>query len=109
MNMPLAYKYIAIALMLAEINYCADKLHLSIDLSIKNTAIQRAMAYHFRGRDLKGRIDAEEHSFCFGGNQGSERLVFVINLHDDRGEQSLRDYQEALSKKKCMLTDQSFA
>jgi hypothetical protein len=43
MIVPLAYKYVAVAVMLAEINYCAGRLHLPIDLPIKEQDVKAAV------------------------------------------------------------------
>jgi hypothetical protein len=77
-NLFLAYKYVATAAMIAEINYCAGKLHLPVDQS--NT--QR----EFRSEEVAppnimafgGRFDTDHYSFCFGE---TGRLRFITKLH----------------------------
>lgn len=72
---PLAYKYVAMAVMLAEINYCASRLHLPMDLPVKESDIRIAMIPNPRVRSnlqhrpteygFAGRIDTQNYTFSF--------------------------------------------
>jgi hypothetical protein len=90
---PLAYKYVAIAVMLAEINYCASRLRLPIDLPIQKTDIRvaRVSNPHVLSRvghrslenGFAGAIDTSNYSFNF---VKSGRLRYIIRL--DSGYQA---------------------
>jgi hypothetical protein len=91
---PLAYKYVAIAVMLAEINYCASRLHLPIDLPVKESDIRVAMVdnpsvhSHLQRRPIEygfsGRIDTSKYTFSFPAGGGLHpnpgKLRFIIRL-----------------------------
>jgi hypothetical protein len=91
---PLAYKYVAVAVMLAEINYCASRLHLPIDLPVKESDIRVAMVYNpsvhsrLQHRPIEygfsGRIDTSKYTFSFpaGGflHPNPGKLRFIIRL-----------------------------
>lgn len=93
---PLAYKFVATAVMLAEINYCASRLHLPIDLPVKESDIrvQRIYNPHLRSHlehrpteyGFAGRIDIQCYSFSFPAGLSSDpkpgKLRFITRLDD---------------------------
>jgi len=95
--MPLAYTFVAVAVMLAEVNYCAKKLDLPVghpisirDLKIKEVAPPNIMPFG-------GRLDTEKYSFCF---LETGRLRFRTKLKSFAGlnmEERNRDLAEAKS------------
>jgi hypothetical protein len=97
---PLAYKYIAVTIMLAEINFCADRLHLQADLPIKEQNLRVETVFPPRVIGFAGRLDTEKYSFSFAK---SGRLRFITKLDDGRGDQSLREYLEHLSQIKSTI------
>ena len=107
MIVPLAYKYVAVTLMLAEINFCASRLHLTIDLPIKEQDIKAVAVFPPRVIGFAGRIDTKDYSFSFAK---SGRLRFITKLEDGyqsmgiyRGSQVLREYHEHMSKIKSTI------
>ncbi len=77
----LAFKYVAIAAMMAEINYYADKLQLKQPLPIqkKDIILQRASEIGKTG--FTGRIDTAEYAFSFA-HGGKFRVI--TKLEDKR-------------------------
>ncbi|MGB7748754.1 MAG: hypothetical protein WBN75_15880 [Verrucomicrobiia bacterium] len=100
MIVALAYKYVAMTLMLAEINFCANRLHLSADLPIKEQDIKAMAVFPPRVIGFAGRIDTAKYSFSFAK---SGRLRFITSLNDNRGNLSLREYQEQMSRIKSII------
>ncbi len=96
----LAYKYVAIAVMMAEINHCAIWLHLPMDLRVKNSDIRvarvsdpriRSRSEHRRTEyGFSGLIDTEKYLFSFPAGIFSHpspgKLRFITRL--DRGYQA---------------------
>jgi hypothetical protein len=106
MIVPLAYKYVAIIVMLAEINFCASRLHLPDNLPIKEQDIKAAAVSPPRVIGFAGRIDTGKYYFSF---IESGRLRFIINRNDDRGNMTLREYLEGLSRiKSSMNTNDAY-
>jgi hypothetical protein len=89
MIVPLAYKYVAVTLMLAEINFCASRLHLPVDLPIKEQDVKAAVFPPSRAISFAGRIDTKDYSFTFAK---SGRLRFITKLED--GYQSMGMHRE---------------
>jgi hypothetical protein len=97
---PLAYKYVAIAMMMAEINYCANRLHLPMELPVKNSDIRAARVSDPRVRSrsehrpteygFSGFIDTEKYSFSFPAglfkHPSPGKLRYIIRL--DSGYQA---------------------
>jgi hypothetical protein len=97
---PLAYKFVATVVMLAEINHCSSRLHLPIDLPIKESDIKVATVFDphvpTRVRNLPieygfaGRIETEKYSFSFAAglfdHPNPGKLRFITNL--DNGYQA---------------------
>ena len=98
--LPLAYKYVAIAVMLAEINHSANRLHLPMDLPVKNSDIRAARVSDPRVRSrsehrpteygFSGFIDTEKYSFSFPAglfkHPSPGKLRYIIRL--DSGYQA---------------------
>lgn len=76
----LAYKYIAVLLMVAEANFCASRLHLRMG-PIKETDIQRIYVGPPRILRSLGCIDTARYSFGFAE---SGRLRFVTELNTEK-------------------------
>jgi len=95
MTIPLAYKSVAIAVMLAEANFCANRLQLPVKLPIESQDIQNAMVAPPRRHVFMGRIDADDYVFSFAR---TGRLRFIINLKYEQGDKPLRQYLEDLAK-----------
>ena len=84
---PLAYKFVAIAVMLAEINHSASRLQLPVDLPIKESDVKIATVSNphviTRVRNLPiehgfaGGINTEKYSFNF---IASGRLRYITRL-----------------------------
>ena len=99
----LAYKYVALAVMFAEINYCATRLSLKENLPVNENKVIMAKVYDPEARGVSGRIDTPQYSFCLleGG-----RLRFITKLEDMRyqsdglyrGNEPLPKFMERLSK-----------
>jgi hypothetical protein len=97
---PLAYKFVASAVMLAEVNYCANELHLPVNLPIREQDVQATLVFHPRVIGFAGRIDAKGYSFSFAK---SGRLRYVTGMHDDRGKESIAEYHQQLSHLKSII------
>lgn len=100
MIVPLAYKSVAVILMLAEINFCASRLQLPVNLPIKRQDIRNEMVFAPRRLIFAGRLDTEKYVFSFAR---SGRLRFITKLDNGRGNQTLREYLEGLSKIKSTI------
>src|SRR5437899_2613439 len=79
----LAYKYVALSIMLAEANYYASHLKLPIDLPIRQQDLTANHVSPPRQMGFAGRIDTQQFSFGFGGALGQETgtLRFVVRLN----------------------------
>src|SRR6266446_4986336 len=95
----LAYKYVALAIMLGEINYFVSQLQLPIDRPVSERDLKAQFFVDPRRMPLSGRLDTKEYSFSIGEG----RLCFVTNLQENRGEMSMREYNEKLSKIKSLV------
>jgi hypothetical protein len=62
----LAYKYVATVLMLAEANFCAERLHLRTNLPIEQSHIRQVYVGPPRLLQCLGSIDTDHYSFGFG-------------------------------------------
>lgn len=81
--------------MLAEINHCASRLELPIDFPIAKEDLRIALIAPPKEVGYQSRFDTDDYSFCFGP---SGKLRYIINMRDDRGEKTVREYQKQLSK-----------
>jgi hypothetical protein len=94
----LAYKFVAVAAMLAEINFCAPRLHLQEHLPVKYADIRVEKVFDPSILNFAGRIDTENYSFCF---VKSGRLRFITKL-DAPGRQSMGIYRGNESMPACI-------
>jgi hypothetical protein len=81
LSTPLACKFVATTLMLAEVNHCASRLQLPINLPVKEQDV-RVMVFRPK-LPAFGRMDTADFSFSFGK---SGRLIFITRL--DNGYQA---------------------
>jgi len=98
-NSLLAYKFVALAMMLAEINFCGNQLNLHTKLPIKEENVCSVFIPDPKFIGFGGRIDTYEYSFCFAQ---TGRLRFIVKLNHQHG-MSLIDYQKDLSSKKSRI------
>jgi hypothetical protein len=80
-TLPLAYKYVALAVMIAEINFCDSRLPLKSELPVTDDKIIHQLIMDPREYRFGGRLDTESYSYSFSGNG---RLVFITKLEDRR-------------------------
>ncbi|MEJ0088361.1 MAG: hypothetical protein WDM80_01175 [Limisphaerales bacterium] len=86
--------------MLAEINFCANRLQLPVKLPVEKQDIRREMVFAPRKMVFAGRLDTSEYSFSFAR---SGRLRFITKLDNGRGDKTLREYLEGLAKIKSTI------
>src|SRR6266404_5549070 len=75
---PLAYKYAAVAVMLAEINYCANKLELPIELPTSAASLRTEHVSRPFLTGFGGTLETETFSFVFF-RSGRIRQIVRIN------------------------------
>jgi len=108
-SIALAYKYVAIAVTLSEINYCASRLHLPLRLPITERDL-RVKLVNEPGSPLGcgGRFDTKDYSFTVGAS----RLIFVTKLYEGTGfeavvqpprGEALADYFTRMSRKPSLI------
>jgi hypothetical protein len=105
---PLAFKYVVIALMMAEVNYSADKLQLKERLPITDGDIIARRATDLGEIGFAGGIDTPEYHFGFVDG-GKKRVI--TKLEDSRygsmglyrGDLSMPDFMEKLSSIKSTI------
>jgi hypothetical protein len=95
-SLPFAYKFVALAVMLAELNFAADQLRLSLNHPVTERDLKMELVLDPRKMPFSGRLDTEQYSFSIGEGY----LRFITNLKENRGELSMREYNERLSKSK---------
>ncbi len=95
----IAYKYVAIAMMLMEINFCAKRLHLPIEIPLRTDTIRVAAAYDPRIAGFMGRIETINFFFSFAE---SGKLCYIIQL-DERHSLSINEYHQKMSKLRSKL------
>jgi hypothetical protein len=100
---PDAYRYVVLAVMLAEINHCVARLELQDFTAIDKGDIAGCFVPDPRLAGFAGRIDTKEYTFSFGL---SGHLQFIVKLRQ-RGGLSLGAYQEKLSRMKWTMTTNS--
>ncbi len=98
---PFAYKLVACAAMLAEINFATRELHLPDCSRVKYEDVRAQFVFHPAVIGFAGRLDTEKYSFAFAK---SGRLRFITRLDDGRGNMSFSEYQRQLSLKKSQIT-----
>jgi hypothetical protein len=104
----LAYKYVVIAVMLAQVNFLSDRLQLHEPHPIKNqnTIAQRAGGPFLDG--FIGGIDTSEYHFGF---IHSGKVIVITKLEDDRyqsmglyqGNEPLKEFMERFSQIKSTI------
>jgi hypothetical protein len=106
---PLAYKYVAIAAMLAEINFTAARLGLKTNHPITEQDIKNAIVVHPSELGFGGRIDTKDYAFSFVRNghlryitRLQEGTAFAAGIQPPEGV-SLEDYFDALSRKRSLI------
>jgi hypothetical protein len=75
---PLAYKFVATAVMLMEINHCASQLQLPVRLPLKESDV-RVAVFPPKVIGFAGRVDTTNFSFSFAK---SGRLRFITRLEN---------------------------
>ena len=88
--------------MLAEVNYCATKLRLPIELPITQRDLHKQAVFSPEAIVFAGRLDTGNIPFSF---VKSGRLRFITSLRDNRGSNSLKDYIEGLSRIKSNINE----
>lgn len=100
MTPPLAYKYVATAVMLMEINYCASRLQLPLNLPLRQQDIRKLFVPHPRVIGFSGTFDFEEYAFSFAK---SSKLLYIVNLSHPwyrfpGGSVNMNDYLDGLTQ-----------
>src|SRR5437867_10272582 len=108
--MHLAYKYVALAVLLAEANFNADRLNLAVQRPIQESQLtfrHFATPSVLRLGDFGGRVDSGGYSFS--STVGSRRARFVTKLDRDGysaypyGWLPMAERNEKLSHEKSMI------
>lgn len=104
----LAFKYVAVAVMMAEVNYFGQQLHLNgrFPTDIYGTTMRNAADFGSLG--YGGRIDTPGYSFGFG-DRGERR--FITKLEDNRyqsmglyrGNESMKEFMNRFSRIKSAI------
>jgi hypothetical protein len=104
----LAFKYVAIALMMAEANFYADKMQLKMKLPITDQDVIARRASDFGKIGFIGGIDTQKHHFGFA-DSGKSR---VITRWEDRrwqfygiyrGDIRMKDFMKKLVQVKSTI------
>jgi hypothetical protein len=95
----LAYKYVAIIAMLAEVNFCADKLELPGGHPILPNQLRVASVAPPKIMNFGGRLDSERYSFCFSE---TGRLRYITKLNPF-GDLNVADQNRALSRERSLI------
>jgi hypothetical protein len=101
----LAYKFVATAVMLLEINYCASQLHLPLNLPVRENEIKNLNLLNPTYVGFLGSIDAKNYTFSF---IKSGRLCYIIKRDHpyykfEGGTTKSRAYFEGLTQKKSLM------
>jgi hypothetical protein len=104
----LAFKFVAIAVMMAEANFYADKTQVKLDASIQSVNTTRQIATELGEIGFAGRIDTREYSFGFA-HGGKMRVV--TKLEDNRwqfygiyrGDIRMKDFLKKLVQVKSTI------
>ena len=97
----LAFKHVALAVMLAEINYCSSNLHLPLVLPVQEHYALKPSIYDPSIIGFAGCVELAEYNFCFSG---TGRLQFIVRREPGRGKLSLVEYCEQLAEVKSVIT-----
>jgi hypothetical protein len=101
-----AYKYVAIVAMVAEINYCSDRLNLPIKHPLEDSDITGAMVFEPKGLiGFSGSLSTADYTFSFAQ---SGRLHVIERLHFWDGEPQLQREEELAKIKAIIDTNQAY-
>ena len=100
MIVPLAYKFVALTMMLAEINFCSRRLNLPEALPITDHDIHMETVFPPSIIGFAGRLDTSKYSFVFAK---SGRLRFITDLDNGRSYETMREHLENLSQTRSMI------
>ena len=73
--MLLAYKYVLVAVMLAEVNFCAENLHLRVKLPVSQEDLRVRLVAPPDVMRFGGRLETDDYFFGFSG-----RLRLVVKI-----------------------------
>ena len=110
MNTPLAYNYVATALMLAQINFIGPKLGLPVHFPLSDEDLVRDIVLspsiinskNPGAPNFGGRLDCDRYSFCFADDG---RLCFVSRLHP-WGHMQIPERNAALAEQRSIIDNQ---
>jgi hypothetical protein len=107
---PLAYKYVATAVMLMEINHCASNLQLPVSLPLQERDIRKSFIPRPGLMGVGGRFDFDNYSFSFATRLGEKetKLRYIINIrhpyHSMKGgSPEMNAYLEGLTHAKSLI------
>jgi hypothetical protein len=107
---PLAYKYVATAVMLMEINHCASNLQLPLSLPLQEQDIRKSFIPQPGLMGVGGRFDFDNYSFSFATRLGEKetKLRYIINIrhpyHSMKGgSPEMNAYLEGLTHTKSII------
>jgi hypothetical protein len=107
---PLAYKYVATAVMLMEINHCVSNLQLPVSLPLREQDIRASFIPRPGLMGVGGRFDFENYSFSFATRPGAKetRLRYITNLRHpyhsmEGGSPQMNAYLEGLTHTKSLI------
>jgi hypothetical protein len=107
---PLAYKYVATAVMLMEINHCASNLQLPVSMPIQEQDIRKSFIPQPRLMGVGGRFDFDDYSFSFATRYGESetKLRYITNLRHpyhsmEGGSPEMNAYLEGLTHTKSLI------
>jgi hypothetical protein len=107
---PLAYKYVATAVMLMEINYCASNLQLPVSVPLREQDIRKSFIPRPRLMGVGGRFDFDDYSFSFATRYGETetKLRYITNLRHpchsmEGGSPEMNAYLEGLTHAKSLI------
>ena len=121
MPITLAYKYVATAVILMQINHYASRMHLPISLPITEEDIRKQSMSPPEVLGVTGGIDTDRYFFSVAGKpkyrggpnwSTSGRLMFVINTAHPyyalkSGSEEKNDYFRGLTNEKANITKDS--
>jgi hypothetical protein len=106
MNVSLAYKFVATAAMLAEINNACNTLPMDVALPIQQQAVKSVAVFHPSVIGFAGSIATSNWVFQFSG---SGQLRFITSTAWRNEHKSQIDYFDTLAGKKAMInTDEAY-
>ncbi|SRR6266404_3092973 len=99
--LPLAYKFVATAAMLVEINYCASNLNLSCGLPVNRESLRLEYVTSPSIAGFGGALETDAFSFMFSG---SGRLRYISRKQNRFAGMSPDKIQEEIDQKVSSLT-----